>query len=101
MEEGRADEGLCGSQSLDLVQVFRKNKKDEHRSSNMSKLDRLFFVVTAFPPAAPSSQGQKKLDQTSNIARPNADGHISATEKDHRMGFWMVDIMTRKILKKN
>jgi hypothetical protein len=69
----------------------------------MSKLDRLFFVVAAFPPAAPAkfSRTKKLLDRTSNIARPNADAHISATEKDHRMGFRMVDVMTRKILKKN
>ena len=47
---------------LGAVQVLReKKKKDEHRTSHMSKLVRLLFSVAVFPPAAPSPSGTNKI----------------------------------------
>jgi hypothetical protein len=68
------------SQYFKALSKCSEKKEDKHRTSNMSKLERLFFFFAAFPPAAPSSLRTKKLDRTSNIARPNADAHISATD---------------------
>ncbi len=41
------------------------------------------------------------FDVPPSIAIAECENTSTGGEKDHRMDFWMVDIMTRKILKKN
>jgi hypothetical protein len=36
-----------------------------------------------------------------SIAIAECENAYAGVEKDHRMGFWMVDVMTHKILYKN
>jgi hypothetical protein len=41
------------------------------------------------------------FDVSPSIAIAECENASAGGEKDHIMGFWMVDIMTHKILKKN